>query len=69
MTLTYQRPSTPRKCYWKCLGRCLKVLQQCSPRCPGYLSVAQAKRLKEERRESYAYQMERSEGIGGDGHA
>ena len=68
MTLTYRRPNTPRKCYWHCFG-CLKgYSRQCSPRCPGYLSVAQAKRLKE-RRESDAYQMERSQSLGSNGHA
>jgi hypothetical protein len=69
MTLTYRRPNTPRRCYWHCLG-CLKgYARRCSPRCPGYLSVAQAKRLKEERRENHAYQMECSQSLGGDGHA
>lgn len=51
MTVIYRRPNT-RRCYWQCLG-CLKgYSHKCSPKCPGYLSVAQARRMKEVTKES-----------------
>jgi len=48
MTITYPRPNT-RRCYWQCLG-CLKgYTHRCSAKCPGYLSVAKARRLVAEK--------------------
>ena len=49
MTITYRRPNT-RRCYWQCLC-CLKGYKRaCSPGCPGYLSVAKARRMTEARK-------------------
>jgi len=46
-SVIYQRPNR-RKCYWLCRD-CLKGQSQCSTKCPDYLSVAEAKRIKREK--------------------
>jgi hypothetical protein len=45
--IVYQRPNR-RKCYWL-LRDCLKGHNQCSTRCPDYISVARAERIRKEK--------------------
>jgi hypothetical protein len=55
----YRRPNR-RKCYWLC-GECLKGhTHRCSTKCPDYLSVARAERIKREG--DNAYQVEHRQG-------
>ncbi|MBI2851971.1 MAG: hypothetical protein HYX84_02540 [Chloroflexi bacterium] len=46
--VTYKRPNR-RKCYWF-FRDCLKGKSRCSTKCPDYLSIAQAERMKRERK-------------------
>ena len=56
----YRRPNR-RKCYWLC-RECLKGhSHRCSPKCPDYLSIARAERIKREEMNN-AYQVERAQG-------
>gem|GEM_PF-5980335 len=47
--MLYKRPNR-RKCYWLCRD-CLKGHNQCSTRCPDYVSVARAERAIKEKTE------------------